>query len=187
MTWQGKSVQCCSCSKWVHLRCLQLSFNNNLRSSPNSEILTALTLGAATSCCVPTRNTVTLFSYSSDMYTSTVQSIPSSVNAAPSNFLSPVGSFCIFSICPLITAPCSWLSFYASCLSSPLIFSGFSNRMVEVFEPGALNYFTFSRRILLILSVARNPILTHPPFSGFRDSLLCVLIAPTPGLAFSLS
>ena len=22
--WQGKSVQCCTCSKWVHLRCLQL-------------------------------------------------------------------------------------------------------------------------------------------------------------------
>ena len=33
-------------------------------------------------CCVPTRNTVTLSSDSSDMYTSTVQSIPSSANAA---------------------------------------------------------------------------------------------------------
>ena len=21
VTWQGKSVQCCACSKWVHLRC----------------------------------------------------------------------------------------------------------------------------------------------------------------------
>ena len=25
VTWQGKSVQCCTCSKWVHLRCSQLS------------------------------------------------------------------------------------------------------------------------------------------------------------------
>ena len=58
--------------------------------------------------------------------------------------------------------------------------------MLEVFEPEALNYFTFSRPILLTFSVSRNPILTHPPLSGFLDSLLCALIAPTPGLAFSL-
>ena len=24
VTWRGKSVQCCACSKWVHLRCSQL-------------------------------------------------------------------------------------------------------------------------------------------------------------------
>ena len=35
-------------------------------------------------------------------------------------------------------------------------------------------------------SASRNPILTHLPLSGFLDSLLCVLIAPSPGLAFSL-
>ena len=27
VTWRGKSVQCCSCSKLVHLRCLQLSLS----------------------------------------------------------------------------------------------------------------------------------------------------------------
>ena len=32
----------------------------------------------------------------------------------------------------------------------------------------------------------QKSILTHLPLSGFLDSLLCVLIAPTPGLAFSL-
>ena len=58
--------------------------------------------------------------------------------------------------------------------------------MLEVFEPGALNYFTFFRPILLTLPVSRNPILTHLPLSGFLDSMLCVLIAPTSGLAFSL-
>ena len=36
-----------------------------------------------------------------------------------SNFLSPVGPFCIFSLYPLTTVPCSWLSFYASCRLSP--------------------------------------------------------------------
>ena len=28
MTRRGKSVQCCTCSKWVHLRCSQLSLSN---------------------------------------------------------------------------------------------------------------------------------------------------------------
>ena len=27
VTWQGKSVQCCTCSKWVHLKCSQLSLS----------------------------------------------------------------------------------------------------------------------------------------------------------------
>ena len=27
VTWWGKSVQCCACSKWVHLRCSQLSLS----------------------------------------------------------------------------------------------------------------------------------------------------------------
>ena len=64
--------------------------------------------------------------------------------------------------------------------------SGFSNGLLEVFKPGALDYFTFSRPILLTPCASRNPILTHLPLSKFLDSLLCVLIAPTPGLAFSL-
>ena len=37
VTWRGRSVQCCTCSKWVHLRCSQLSFSK----------FRALTLGAA--------------------------------------------------------------------------------------------------------------------------------------------
>ena len=80
------------------------------------------------------------------------------------------------------------LSFAPGCPSTPppLTLSGFSNGVLEVFEPGALNYFTFFRPILLTLSVSRNPILTLLPLSGFLDSLLCILIALTPGLAFSL-
>ena len=27
VTWRGKSMQCCTCSKWVYLRCLQLSLS----------------------------------------------------------------------------------------------------------------------------------------------------------------
>ena len=55
--------------------------------------------------------------------------------------------------------------------------------MLEVFEPVALNYFTFFRSILSTLSASRNPILTHLSLSEFLDSLLCVLIAPCSSLS----
>ena len=71
VTWRGKSVQCCTCSKWVHLRCSQLSLSK-FRA-----------LGSSHSwSCFPCRNTVTPSSDSSDMYTSTVQSGPPSTDAA---------------------------------------------------------------------------------------------------------
>ena len=58
--------------------------------------------------------------------------------------------------------------------------------MLEVFEPEALNYFTFFCPILSTLSAFRNPILTPLSLSGFLSSLLCALIAPTLGLTFCL-
>ena len=137
------------------------------------------------------RITVTSSSDSSDMYICTMQSSPASANAAllPHPRLqttySPSAHY-IFSPSYPTTVPCSWLFFCTSFLHSPLTLSGFFNGMLEVFEPGALNYSTFFRPILSILSVFRNPILTPLPLSGFLDSLLCVLIVPTPGLAFSL-
>ena len=73
VTWRGKSVQCCACSKWVHLRCSQLSLSN-FRA-----------LGSSHSwSCPPCRNTVTPpSSDSSGTYTSTVESSPTpSANAA---------------------------------------------------------------------------------------------------------
>ena len=68
----------------------------------------------------------------------------------------------------------------------PLTLSRFFNGMLEVSVPGALNYFTFSHPILSTLSASRNPILTPLPLTRFLDSLLCVLIALTTSLAFSL-
>ena len=59
-------MQCCTCSKWVHLRCSQLSLSK-FRA-----------LGSSHSwSCPPCRNTVAPSSDSSDMYTPTVQSGPS--------------------------------------------------------------------------------------------------------------
>ena len=141
----------------------------------------------------PCRNTVTLSSDSSDMYTSTVQSGSPSTDAA----LLPHPRFktsyppSAHSISPP-SAP-SPPSLAPGCPSMPPAsspppdsLSGYFNGMLEVFEPGALNYFIFSRPILLTLSASKKPILTHLPLSRFLNSLLCVLIAPTPGRTFSL-
>ena len=132
------------------------------------------------------------FSDSSDTYTSTVESSPPSANAAlsphPRLQTSYHPSAHLISPSPALP-PSSLAPGYPSAppASSPsLTLSGFFNGVLEVFEPGALNYFNFFHPILSTLSAFRNPILTPLPLSGFLDSLLCVLIAPTPGLAFSL-
>ena len=121
----------------------------------------------------PCRNTVTPSPNSSNMYTSTVQSGPASANAAPLNLLFPTCPFYIFFLFPPTTVPFSQMSFCASCLLSPQTLSEFFNGMLEVFEPGALNYSTFFRPTLLTLSASRNPILTPLPHSKYLDCLLC--------------
>ena len=63
--WRGKPVQCCTCSKWVHLRCSLLSLSK-FRALGSSHCWS----------CFPCRNTVTPSSDSSNTYTSTVQSAP---------------------------------------------------------------------------------------------------------------
>ena len=181
VTWRGKSVQCCACSKWVHLRCSQLSLPK------------FIALGSSHSwSCLPCRNTVTPSSDSSKAYTSTVQSAPPLLMLHSRVILvskPPIPHLPILYLLPLLLHHRPLLlSIFLHLLPFllPLTLSGFFNGMLEVFEPGALNYFTFYRPIQSILSASRNPILTHLPLSGFLDSLLCVLIAPTPGLAFSL-
>ena len=180
VTWRGKSVQCSTCSEWAHLRCSQLSLSR-FRA-----------LGSSHSwSCPPCQITVTPSSDSSDMYTSTVQSSPVSANAALSphprlQTSYPSSAHSISS--PSAPSPPSLAPGFSSAPpapTSPLTFSGIFNGILEVFEPGALNYSTFFCPILSTLSAFRNPILA-PLLSGFLDSLLCVLIAPTPGLAFSL-
>ena len=107
VTWRGKSVQSCTCSKWVHLRCSQLSLSK-FRTLDSSHTW------SYPPCCVPTCNTVTLFSDSSDIYTSTVLSSPSSANAALpphpclQTFYPPSAFLCLLSLpphhCPLLLA-----------------------------------------------------------------------------------
>ena len=59
-------MQCCACSKWVHLRCSQLSLSK----------FRALDSSYSWCCPRPCRNSVTPFLDSSDMHSSTVQSGP---------------------------------------------------------------------------------------------------------------
>ena len=126
------------------------------------------------------------------MYTSTVQSGPASANAAllPHPRLqisySPSAHFISSYYAPSSLSLAPGFPSAPPASTPPLILSGFFNEMLEVFEPGALNYFTFFRPILSTLSASKNPILTHLPLSGFLDSLLCALIASTPDLVFSL-
>ena len=180
VTWRGKSVQCCTCSKWVHLRCSQLSLSK-FRA-----------LGSSHSWSCPTlRNTVTPSSDSSDMFTSTVQSGPPLLMLHSRPILISKPLIPRRPILYLLPLPPHHLPLLLAVLlrllpPPPLTLSGFFNGMLEVSKPGALNYFTLSRPILLILSASRNPIKTHLPLSEFLKSLLCVLIASTPGLAFSL-
>ena len=176
-------MQCCTCSKWVHLRCSQLSLSK-FRSLDSSHSW------SCPPCCAPTRNTVTPSSESSDMYTSTVQ-WPPSANAALSPHPRFQTSYPLLPILYFLSLPPHHRPLLLAVLLHllpplPLTLSGFFNGMLEIFDPEALNYFTFSRPILSTLSAFRNPILIPLPLSGFLDSLHCILIAPTPGLAFSL-
>ena len=181
VTWQGKSVQCCTCFKWVHLRCSQFSLSK-FRALDSSHSWS----------CPPFRNTVTPSSKSTNTYTSIVQSGPPLLMLH--SRVTPISKPLIphLPISHLLPLPLHHHPLLLAVLLHllppllPLTLSGFFNGMLEVSEPGALNYFTFSRPILLTLSAFRNLILTHLSLSGFLDSLLCILIAPTPSLAFSL-
>ena len=178
-TWPGKSVQCCTCSKWVHLRCSQLFLSKfiTLDSShswscpPAVPPLVTLRLSPrAPPTCIPPL-------YNLALCLLILHSLPTLV------FKPLIPRWPIQYLLPL---PPHHRSFLLAVLLPLLTPSGFSNGILEIFEPGALNYFTFFRPILLTISISRNPILTLLPLSAFLDSLFCVLIAPTPGLAFSL-
>ena len=137
-------------------------------------------------------NTVTSSSDTSSLYTSTVQSGPPSANAALPPYprlqtFYPSSAHFVTSLSapsPLLLA--SGCPSTPPAFSSPLTLSGFFSGMLAVSEPGALNFYTFFRLIPLTLFVSRNLTLSHLPFFGSLDSLLCDLIVPTPGLALSL-
>ena len=135
---------------------------------------------------------MTFSSDSFSLYTSTVQSDPTSSNAAllPHPAFQPLIPFLpILYLLPLLPHHRLLLlvvSLHLLLPLPPLTPSEFFNGMLVVSETGAPNCYTFFCLILLILFVSRNLILIHFPLSGSLNSLLCNLVAPTPGLAFSL-
>ena len=81
--------------------------------------------------------------------------------------------------------PSAHFIFSPSAPSPPSLVLGCSSMKCWRSSSRSTELLHFFCSILSTLSVFRNPILTHL-LSGFLDSLLCVLIAPSPGLAFSL-
>ena len=136
----------------------------------------------------PYHNTVTPSLDSSDMYTSTVQSGTPSTDAAllPQPHLQISYPSSAHSISPS-SAP-SPPSLAPGSPSTPpaLTLSRLFNGMLEVFEPGALNYFHFLSSHPVDLICIQESNLNSSSSFRIPDSLLCFLIAPTPGLAFSL-
>ena len=113
VTWRGKSLQCCACFKWVHLRCSQLSLSK-FRA-----------LGSSHSWSCPLcHNTLTPPSRTPPTR------IPPLYNLDPlllllhsrttlvSNSLIPRILILYLLPLPPTTVSHSWLSFYASCLLS---------------------------------------------------------------------
>ena len=159
VTCQGKSVQCCTCFNWVHLKCSLLSISRfRFLGSSHSWIFPYCFFGVPT----PT-STVTSSLNSSIWYTSTAQSGPLLLM----HHSHPILAFKLFTPFPptlfllplhphhrLMLLAVSLYLLLLLPLSSP---SGFFNGMPGVSEPGALNCYTLFRLIPLTLFVSRNP------------------------------
>ena len=190
VTWRSRSEQYCSWSKWVHLKCSLLSFSK-FRTLDNSHSWSCPP--AASLFLLETSHLPTLWlPFGLFQLIHLHCSIWPSANAAlprhPRLHIS-YPFFVHFASSPY--AP-SLPRHAPGCLSTPpassfpVNLSGFFNGMLEVFEPGALNFYTFFCLIPLTAFVFMNLTLIHLPLSGSLNSLLCYLIAATPGMAFSL-
>ena len=151
----GRSVQCCTCSKWVHLKCSLLSFSrfSTLGSSHSWNCIL---------CCAPVSSgdphlphCVLFFGLLRLVYLHClIWSIwPRSANVpalpSPSNFLPCFRSLRISSFCTLPTPRVYGCFSILLLLLPPLTPSRFiTNGMTEVFESGALNYCTSCHLIL---------------------------------------
>ena len=135
---RGKSVQCCTCSKCVHLKHSQLSLSK-FRALDSSHSWS----------CLPCRNTVTPSSDSSDKYTSTVQSGPPLLmlhSCVIPVSKPPIPHLPILYLLPLLLHHRPLLLAIFLCLLPPLLprtLSGFFNGMLEIFEPGSTELLHF--------------------------------------------
>ena len=139
----------------MNLKCSLLSFSRfRILGSSHSWSYPPYFFGDAT----PTSTVTSSLDFSS-WYSSTAQSGPSDslllmqhvTPPLPSNLLSFFRPLCIFSLCTLTTASCSWLFLFTSCFLFPsLTPSRFFNEMLGVSEPEALKCCTSSHQVDLI-------------------------------------
>ena len=117
VTWPDKSVQCCTCFKWVHLRCSQPSLSKfrTLDSSHSwgcphavSPLVTLRLSTRTPPTCIPPL-------YKPALCVLMLHSRPNLVF----KLLIPRRPIAYILPCPLTTLPCSWMSFYTFCLLSP--------------------------------------------------------------------
>ena len=174
-------MQCCTCSKWVHLKCSLLFFSKfrSLGSFYSWSFPPCLFWGQH--CDFLLRLLQLVYLHCSIWSPLLMQHPRTTLAFKP---LIPFLPLRIVSLCTLTTASCSWMFLYTPASSSPLTPLGSFKGMLGISEPKALNYYTLCRLISLTLFVTRHLILIYLPLSGFLDSLLCDLIAPTPGLVF---
>ena len=112
VTWRSKSVQCCACSKWVHLRCSQLSLSKfrALGSSHSWSCPPAITLR------LPLLGLLLHVYLHCGIWPPLLM-----LHSRPTLVSKPLTSHLpIIYLLPLppTTVPCSWLSFYTSFLLS---------------------------------------------------------------------
>ena len=157
MTWRGKSVQCCTCSNWVHLKCSLLFSKFRTLGRSHSWSFPPCFFGDPTSTSTVTSSS----DFSSIWYTSTAQSGPLLLMHHPHPTLSfkPLIPFLptlfLRPLHPHHRLMILAVSLYLlALLSTP---SGLFNGMLGVSEPGALNCYTFFRLIPMTLFVSRNP------------------------------
>ena len=79
VTWRGRSVQCCTCSRWIHLRCSLLSFSRFKTLGSSYSWICPPCCDPASSGCPSHTNTL---SSSSSLYNFTVQPCPSASHSA---------------------------------------------------------------------------------------------------------
>ena len=163
LSWQGRSVQCCTCSKWVHLEC-SLSFSR-FRALGCSH-----SWSFPASSGNPTPYQHCDFSGSSILYTSTTRSGPPVLmqHSRPTFTFKRLISFsptlCLLPLCPY---HCLMLLAVSLHLLLPLFPDAL--RVLQwnagVSESGALNFYTLFCLIPLTLFVSRNLTLAYLPLS----------------------
>ena len=193
VTLPGRSLQCCLCSSWVHIKCSLLSFSR-LRTFDSSHSW------SFSPCYVPAffgdptpTSTVTSSSDSSSWYTSTAQSGPSGP------LLLMQHSHITVAFKPLILIPSilyllplhshhRFMILAVSLYFMLLLPLPDSFRVLQ-WNAGGLRarsteLLHFTSYHTVDLFVSRNLTFIYLRLSGSLDSLPCDLIAATPGLVF---